>query len=425
MKIEEIEKEFEQIAKKSQSLFIRPVKVAKEITPTGDINRFSGKVNVPATEDGKPLLPLLDPNLDLISKMTRLLYAHDVIKENIYKYQTEQTTYLFIDNDIEIDPIIEILQELSIIDNFNIILDKLNILLESVYTPGKIKRLSRVEINTYNKNHPTTFLIEINNILQKLHSEAIDILSEYNILSGQYQDILGIDKTKILFFNIGNNVRIANIEPYNIPIDIINFINVFIEEVEKTGYNTYMNILYIPTDKKYRMDLTLGGIFAHRSIIIYDPDPSQLYFEHIYADANYSRTLAWQMCLAEFSKESSKAKIDILEGERIPEEKSLAWRFTLMKVRIEKEFLSSMAIIIYLINWDNIINDQDENVDIMYPEKEAEIIYLYGIHPKYDEKEKRYTVEYDIRTQNVMRGVIRYTIDGIKDRLLDTDYYKE
>lgn len=171
--------------------------------------------------------------------------------------------------------------------------------------------------------------------------------------------------------------------------------------------------------------MTLGGIFGHRSIIIYDQDPLQLYFEHTYADASYSRTLAWQMCLAEFSKESSKARIDILNEERKSENKSLAWRYTLMKVIIEKEFLSSMAIIIYLISWDNIINDQDEDVDIMYPEKEAEIIYLYGIHPKYDEKEKRYTVKYDIKAQNVIRGVIRRTMDGIRDRLLDTGYFKK
>lgn len=410
MKTEDIEKEFENIAKMSQSLFIRPIKIIKEITPISDIN--------PSTENKRPILPLLDSNLDLISKMTRLLNVHDIIKENIYTFQHKDTILI-------LDDLIEILEELSILENFKTILERLNNLLEDVRISGKIPILTWNSTKAYNKIHSTTFLTELNNILQTIHGEIIDILSEYNILSGQYVDPKGIDKTKILLFGIGNNVKIINIEPYNIPIDIVNFINAFIEEVEKTDYKTYLNVLYIPTDKKYRLDFTLGGIFGHRSIIVYDPDPSQLYFEHVYADANYSRTLAWQMCLADFSKEASNTKINILDEERKPEEKSLAWRYTLMKLRIEKEFLSSMAIIIYLINWDNIINVQEENIDIMSPENEAKIIYLYAIQPKYDEKGQRYTVNRDIMTQKVVRGAILLTMNGIKERLLDTSYYEE
>lgn len=51
-----IEKEFEEIAKKSQPLFKKPVK---------------------SKDCRKTLLPLLDPNIDLITKLTILLAYHD------------------------------------------------------------------------------------------------------------------------------------------------------------------------------------------------------------------------------------------------------------------------------------------------------------------------------------------------------------
>ena len=408
MNTEEIEKEFEQIARQSQPLFKQPIKVSKEISPIGI---YVG----PTTAAKRPLLPLLDPSLDLISKMTRLLHAHDIVKENIYEYLKEKGV-------ICVAVVIEVLRELSIIEDFKIILDKLNKLLDETYLyPESRTRLcvDNVEINTYNKNHPDTkFLIELNNIFQKIHSISTDVLSEYNILSRQYVGPKGIDITRILLFNIGDNVRIINIEPYDLPKNIIDFINAFTDEIKKSDYTgTYLNVLYVPIDKKYRLDLTLGAAFAHRSIIIYSSDPSDLYFEHIYADTNYSRTLAWKKYVVDFSEEASKAKIDILEEERKPQEKSLAWRYTLMKTRIEKEFLSDMAIIIYLINWDGIINHSIYE-DIMEPEDEADIIYNYGLYAEYIEKEKRYTVKYNREIQNIIRNAIRDTVRGIENKLL-------
>ncbi len=80
------------------------------------------------------------------------------------------------------------------------------------------------------------------------------------MISAQYTSKTHIDETKILYFSIGN-ARIINIEPYNIPQPLINFINTFNEEVNSSGYATYLNVLYMKLDKKYRLDLTLGAAF--------------------------------------------------------------------------------------------------------------------------------------------------------------------
>lgn len=127
--------------------------------------------------------------------------------------------------------------------------------------------------------------------------------------------------------------------------------------------------------------------------------------------------MAWKKYIVDFSEDASKAQINFLEEEKKPDEKSLAWRYTLMKVRMEKEFLQDLAIIIYLINWDGIINHSSK-FDIMEPEDEAEIIYHYGIYPKYIEKESRYTVKYDKTTQSTIRDAIKDTTRGIEKILL-------
>ncbi len=88
--------------------------------------------------------------------------------------------------------------------------------------------------------------------------------------------------------------------------------NAFNEEVESTGYATYLNILYMKIDSKYRLDLTLGAAFGHRSLIVYDPDPKIEMFEHVYIDGNYTRAVAWKKYLSDFSMEPAKAKIFIL-----------------------------------------------------------------------------------------------------------------
>ena len=52
------------------------------------------------------------------------------------------------------------------------------------------------------------------------------------------------------------------------------------------------------------------------------------------------------------------------------------------------------------------------------PEDEAEIIHNYGLYAQYDEKEKRYTVKYDRKTQDVIRSAIKDTARGIEKVLL-------
>lgn len=401
METEEIIKQFEEIARQSKPLFKHPVEVFKETNPIGTYVK-------PTTGDRESLMQLLDPNLELMSKVMRLLFAHDMLKDNIYRYQLKKDT-LYIG-------ILPELKELSDITEFKNLDSQLDKLISEV---GGKNYIYRHDIDEFNKTRPITetFIIQLNNILQRIHDVSSDILLGYNTVFRTFKDERGNERTEILYIRIGKSTRILNIEPYNLPQDIINFINAFNTEIEKSGYASYLNVIYIPLDKKYRIDITLGAAFAHRAVIIYDTDSSQIFFEHTYADTNYSRTLAWQKYIVDFSEEASKATIDILEHKRQPYEKSLVWRYTLMKVRMEKEFLQNLAIIIYLINWDGIIN-HSSRFDIMKPEDEADIIYYRGLYPEYIEKEDRYTVKYDKNIQNVVRDAIRDTVRGIENVLL-------
>lgn len=401
MEAEELEKQFEEIAKRSQPFFKAPVQVFKETNPIGTYVK-------PTTGDRQPLLPLLDPNLELMTKVMRLLFAHDQLKDDIYDYQKEKNT-LYIG-------IIPELEELSGIVEFKNLLGQLNKLLAEV---GGKTYIYRHDIDEFNKTRDITerFVIQLNNILQRIHDVSSEVLLGYNTVFKTFKDERGRERTEILYLRIGKSTRVINIEPYNLPENIIKFINAFNEEIEKSGYASYLNVIYIPLDKKYRLDLTLGAAFAHRSVVIYDSDPSQKFFEHIYADTNYSRTLAWKKYIVDFSEEASKATINFIEEKKEPDEKSLAWRYTLMKVRMEKEFLQDLAIIIYLINWDGVIN-HSSRYDIMEVEDEAEIIYYYAIYPEYIEKEGRYTVKYDKDAQRAIRDAIKSTVSGIEKVLL-------
>ena len=420
MKREEIEREFEEIAKKSQPLFNQPVTVSKASSPLGTY--IKPKIGE------KPILPEFDINIDIISKVTRLLIVHDQLREEIYKYQQEKGY-------ICPSLIIPELRDLSDIEDFKHLLDRLNKLLKDVYSSPESERrgcIERYEIENYNKKHPPieTFFINFNHILQDIHTLSLEILQEYNMIALQYTSKTGIDETKILIFSIGA-VRIINIEPYSIPKPIIDFINAFNDEAISSELATYMNVLYIKTDNKYRMDLTLGAAFDHRSLIVYDPDPSIETFDHTYIDGNYSRTLAWKKYLSDFSVHAEKAQIYILNnklsiekrkditksvsesGKEKELEKGLAWRDSLYKTKVPKENLIDMVMIIYLINWDGVVN-HSTRIDIMSVEDEANIIYYYGLYALYNEQKKRYVPRYNIEMQKTIRSAIRDTVGGIE-----------
>lgn len=424
MKREDIEKEFEEIVSRSQHLFNQPIKVEKSPSPLGTY--------IEPRIAQKPLLPELDTNIDLISRVTRLLVAHDYVRESIYRYQREKGILCI--------TIIKELQELSDIEQFRNFLTQLNKFLREAYVdPESEKRgcVYQVDITNYEEKHPyKKFLTDLNNILQNIHTLALEILQEYDMISAQYTSKTGIDETKFLYFSIGN-ARIINIEPYNIPQPLINFINAFNEEVISSGYATYLNVLYMKLDKKYRLDLTLGAAFNHRSLILFDPDPSINTFEHTYIDGNYTRVVAWKKYLSDFSPNIEKEPIHIIEKRKditksISEEvegtnkvsakekeleKALAWRDSLFKVHIPKDVLPDIVLIIYLINWDGIINHSSRR-DIMSIEDEANIIYYYGLYALYNEQKKRFIPRYNGETQNIIRGAIRDTVRGIENFLL-------
>ncbi len=416
MDTEDIEKEFEEIVSKSQHLFNRPIKVEKSSSPLGTY--------IEPRIAQKPLLPELDSNLDLISRVTRLLIAHDNVRENVYRYQQEKGILCI--------TIIKELQELSDIEQFKIFLTELTKFLRDAYVdPESEKRgcVYQVDISNYEEKHPyKKFLIELNNILQNIHTLCLDILQEYDMISAQYTSKIGIDETKILYFGIGS-ARIINIEPYNIPQPLINFVNAFNEEVNASGYATYLNVLYMKLDKKYRLDLTLGAAFNHRSLILFDPDQLVGTFEHTYIDGNYTRIVAWKKFLSDFGPNIEKEPIYIIEkrkditksisemGEEKELEKALAWRDSLLKVQIPKEYLSDIVNIIYLINWDGVINHSSRR-DIMSIEDEANIIHYYGLYTLYNEQKKRYIPRYNVETQNIIRNAIRDTVRGIENFLL-------
>lgn len=421
MKREDIEKEFEEIVSCSQHLFNQPVKIEKSASPLGTY--------IEPRIAQKPLLPELDTNLDLISRVTRLLAAHDHVRESIYRYQQEKGILCI--------TILKELQELSDIEQFRDFLTELKKFLREAYVdPESEKRgcVYQADITNYEEKYPyKKFLTELNNILQNIHTLTLEILQEYDMISAQYTSRTDVDETKILYFSIGN-VRIINIEPYNIPQPLINFINSFNEEVNSSGYATYLNVLYMKLDKKYRLDLTLGAAFNHRSLILFDPDSSVNTFEHTYIDGNYTRVVVWKRYLSDFDPNIEKEPIYILdnklsiekrkditksiseEGER-ELEKALAWRDGLLKVQIPKEDLSDMVLIIYLINWDGIINHSSRR-DIMSIEDEANIIYYYGLYALYNEQKKRYIPRYNGETQNIIRNAIRDTVRGIENFLL-------
>lgn len=409
---EEIERKFEDIAKQSQHLFNQQISVSKTSSPLGTY--IKPKIGE------KPILPLFDINIDIISKVTRLLIVHDQLREEIYKYQKEKGL-------ICPSLIIPELRDLSESKEFQLILDKLNKLLKETYSSPESERrgcIDWVEIDKYNKRHPPTgtFLINLNNILQELHTISLDILHQYNMMPLQYTTTRCIDETKILYFSVGNT-RIINIEPYNIPQQLIDFINSFNEEAMSSGYATYINIIYMNIDNKYRLDMTLGAAFGHRSLIVYDPNPEIEMFEHVYIDGNYTRTVAWKKYLSDFSIEPAKAKIHIIEKTKtITEEekeleKSLAWRDSLFRTTVPKDALLDMVMIIYLINWDGIIN-HSSNRDIMYIEDEANIIYYYGLYALYDTSKKRYIPRFNKEIQNTVRSAIKDTVGGIEKFLL-------
>ena len=414
MKREDIEKEFEEIVSRSQHLFNQPIKVEKSSSPLGTY--------IEPRIAQKPLLPELDINIDLISRVTRLLVAHDYVRESIYRYQREKGILCI--------TITKELQQLSDIEEFKNFLNQLNKFLREAYVdPESEKRgcVYQVDMTNYEEKHPyKKFLTELNNILQNIHTLALEILQEYDMISAQYTSKTGVDETKILYFSIGN-ARIINIEPYNIPKLIIDFVNTFNEESIVSELATYMNILYIKNDNKYRMDLTLGAAFDHRSLIIYDPDPSNQFFDHTYIDGNYSRTLAWKRYLSDFSI-AENAHIHIIEKRKditksISEDgdkeikKSLAWRDSLYRTKVPKENLTDMAMIVYLINWDGIIN-HSSRYDIMSAEDEGQIIYYYGLYAIYNEQKKRYVPRYNIEIQKTVRAAIRETVGGIEKVLL-------
>ncbi len=408
MKREEIEEQFNQIALQSQHLYNDPVIVTKASSPLGTY--IKPKIGE------KPILPEFDINIDIISRITRLLIVHDQLREEIYKYQTEKGV-------ICPSLIISELRDFSNIKEFQIIMEELNKLLKGAYSPPYSERigcLDWVEIDKYNKIHPPTerFLIKFNNILQDIHTLALEILQEYNMMPLQYTTTTGIDETMILYFSVGS-VRIINIEPDNIPKPIIDFVNTFNEEVKSTEYATYMNVLYMKIDNKYRLDLTLGAAFDHRSLIIYDPDPSIDYFDHTYIDGNYSRTLAWKKYLSDFSMDAEKTEIHIIKEEKEEKDikKSLAWRDSLFRTKIPKDYLLDMSLIIYLINWDGIIN-HSTRYDIMSIEDEANIIYYYGLYALYNESKKRYIVRYNVEIQKIIRAALKDAIGGIEKILL-------
>lgn len=411
---EEIERKYDEIAEQSQHLFNQQVSVSKASSPLGTY--IKPKIGE------KPILPLFDINIDIISKVTRLLIVHDQLREEIYKYQKEKGL-------ICPSLIIPELRDLSESKEFQLIFDKLNKLLKETYSSPESERrgcIDWVEIDNYNKRRPPTesFLINLNNILQELHTISLDILHQYNMIPLQYTTTRGIDETKILYFSIGN-ARIINIEPYNIPQQLIDFINSFNDEVISSGYATYINILYMNIDNKYRLDMTLGAAFGHRSLIIYDPNPEIEMFEHVYIDGNYTRAVAWKKYLSDFSMEPAKAKIHTIEKTKIITEereekelgRSLAWRDSLFRTIVPKDALLDMVMIIYLINWDGAIN-HSSNRDIMSIEDEANIIYYYGLYALYDESKKRYIPRFNKEIQNTIRSAIKDTVGGIEKFLL-------
>ncbi len=208
----------------------------------------------------------------------------------------------------------------------------------------------------------------------------------------------------------------------------------FNEEVNFSGYATYLNVLYMKLDKKYRLDLTLGAAFNHRSLILFDPDQSVGTFEHTYIDGNYTRIVAWKKFLSDFSIEAEKAQIYILNNKLSIEKRkditksiseegekeikgSLAWRDALYRTKVPKEYLTDMVMIVYLINWDGMVNHSSK-YDVMSVEDEAQIIYYYGLYALYSEQKKRYVPRYNIEIQKIVRSAIRETVSGIEKVLI-------
>jgi len=284
------------------------------------------------------ILEFIDKETDIIYKMLRFLREQDEIKEYITKYQMGNYEYITV-----------------IKSNIKYLIT----LIESMKIEEFDKYIEIFEKFEFNKD-----IIKLSNNLQNIHTDIINILQNYGIKEKQETNTDGYDESKIIIYDIKYVTLL--IDYNNIPEHIKDFIENFNELAEHKGSKAV--IFYDNTSKIYRIDIYLGAAAGHRAII----KVHENIFELIYTDACYSRLLAVQKMCNDYHGKSGEFDIEIKELQ--PNLGNVSWKQSVLYFKSPNEFLSEMADLIKVINWDFVVNPNNKEM-ISSVENEAETIY--------------------------------------------------
>lgn len=305
------------------------------------------------SDEGINLLEIMDNETNIIYKMLKFLNFQDEIKEDITKYQLANLSKE---------------SSLSLIRDYkNTLKSNLNSLIRLIESM-KIDNLDNY-INSFEKFELNEDILELNNNLQNLHTEIIEILQNYGIKEKIETSEKGYDRSKILVYDIEQVTLLINY--VELPQHIKDFIKNFNELAEHKGSKAV--IFYDKTDKIYRIDIYLGAAAGHRAIIkVYENT-----FELIYTDACYSRLLAVEMELENYKGKENEFSLEIKDLE--PNLINVTWKQTVLYFKSSNDFLSEMADLIRVINWDYVVNINNQEM-IATVENETELIYEGAFH---------------------------------------------
>ncbi len=299
------------------------------------------------------LLEIMDNETNVIYKMLDFLSYQDRIKEDITKYQLVNLSKESLSEKIKYYR-----------DHLKSNLRQLIKLIESM----KIDNFDKY-INSFEKFELNEDIIELNSNLQSLHTKIIETLQNYGIKEKIETNEKGYDESNILVYDIEHVTLLMNYD--ELPQHLKDFITNFNELAEHKGSKAV--IFYDKTDKMYRIDIYLGAAAGHRAIIkVYENK-----FELIYTDACYSRLLAVAKMCNDYHNYNNEFYVDIKDLQ--PNLINVTWKQAVLYFKSSNEFLPEMADIIRVINWDFVVNPNNNEM-IATVENEAELIYEGAFH---------------------------------------------
>jgi len=294
------------------------------------------------------LLEMMDNETNIVYKMLKFLHTQDNVKESITKYQMAM---------------------LNKESSLSLIRDYKKDLISNIKWLIRIIESMRIDdfdeyVNAFEKFESNEDVLELNSNLQRLHTEIVGVLQNYGIREKIETDKHGMDTSNILIYEVGSVTLLMKYE--ELPQYIKDFITNFNELAVVKGSKCV--IFYDKIGKTYRIDIYLGAASGHRAIIKAFEESDT--FELVYTDACYSRLMAVKMMLENYHKGEFGMEVKDLQ----PDLGNVTWKQAVLYFKSPNMFLSEMADLIKIINWDYIVNVNNKE-KIATVENEAETIY--------------------------------------------------